>query len=165
MAFIEINVKEMQERHGQRSDRELLYYMASEFHYIIQKLKKMADEQLTQEQLAAQFDALSDQLDKSKQEVLTEVAALEAQIGSGSQGDGTTIIPTAAFTASLARLKSAVQAQDDLNPDAPVTTPPVETPPVTEPPVDTTPAPPVDQPAPGTSDGSTADGSTTVAPV
>jgi hypothetical protein len=63
-------------------------------------------------------DAVVAQLGKAKDEILTEVANLEAQVAAGQAPD-------------LTALKAAAQSLDDINPD-PVVEPPVE-PPVEEP--------------------------------
>lgn len=53
----------------------------------------------------ARIDALADQVDKAKNEVVAAVDALKAQVEAGE-------------TLDFSRLDSAVQTLDDLNPDA-----------------------------------------------
>lgn len=58
-------------------------------------------------------DAVSAQLGKAKDEIVAEIAALEAQVANGEAPD-------------LTALKAAAQALDDVVPDAPVEEPPAD---------------------------------------
>jgi len=71
-------------------------------------------------ELTAQLNAAADQADKSKAEIIAKVATLtqtvtdlEAVIAAGG-GD-----PPPDLVAAVERVKTATQALDDLNPDAP----------------------------------------------
>lgn len=71
-------------------------------------------ERFTMSEVQDAVDALTAQVLKSRDEVLTEIASLEAQVANGVEPD---------FTA----LKAAVQSVDDIVPDpAPVEAPPAE---------------------------------------
>lgn len=69
----------------------------------------------TQAQLAADLQALKDQLDKAKGEIVAKVQALEDALANAG---GT----TPEVDAALLALKGAAQSMDDLNPDAPAPT-------------------------------------------
>jgi hypothetical protein len=71
---------------------------------------------MNQAELVAQLDALKAQVDKSKAEIVAKVADLEAELANAGQ-----VSPE--VEARLNALKSAVQAVDDLNPDAPASEP------------------------------------------
>jgi hypothetical protein len=66
----------------------------------------------TQAELAAQLIEITAQNEKARTEILAKVADLEAAIETA----GST---TPEVDAALAALKASVQADDDLNPDAP----------------------------------------------
>lgn len=61
------------------------------------------------------LNALADQLDKAKAEIVAAVQALKDQLAAGE-------------TLDFSRLESAAQSLDDLNPDAPPAPEPVEPP-------------------------------------
>lgn len=67
-------------------------------------------------ELAAAIEAINTQLDKASTEIFDEIKTLTDSLGNVE-------IPQEAQD-SLDRLKTKVQALDDLNPDAPVTPPP-----------------------------------------
>lgn len=69
---------------------------------------------LTQTELVAKLDALSDQSDKAKAEILAEIQTLKDQLGQVSPE----------VEASLNRLTQKTQALDDLNTDTETPAPP-----------------------------------------
>jgi hypothetical protein len=68
-----------------------------------------------QSELAASLQALADQADKAKAEIIAEIANAEAKVAAAGA-----VSPE--VDAAFARLKGAVQGLDDLNPDAPAPT-------------------------------------------
>lgn len=103
-------------------------------------------------ELPAQLAAINAQVQKSKAEIITRVAALEAALLASGE-------LSADAEAELEALKASVQSVDDLNPDAPPADPVDEMPieevpseepaPVVEEPVAEEPAPPEFDPATG----------------
>lgn len=77
------------------------------------QLEKLESIMTTQAQLAAQLTALAEQATKAKNEVLAKFD--ELQVAITNAGNVTPEVETA-----LAALATAVQATDDLVPDAPV---------------------------------------------
>lgn len=75
-------------------------------------LNKLEELKMDISEVAAAVDAITTQVVKAKDEITTRIAELEAALGN-------TALPAEAVTA-LDNLKAAVQAVDDINPDAPV---------------------------------------------
>ena len=73
---------------------------------------------MNQAELQAELEALAAQNEKARTEILANIAALEAAIvAAGNTSDGVNV--------ALATLKASVQADDDMNADAPPPADPV----------------------------------------
>lgn len=73
----------------------------------------------TQAELAAQLQALAAQAEKSRGEVVAAVGALNSRVAELEQALANAGQVSPEVEAAFAAVKNAVQAVDDLNPDAP----------------------------------------------
>jgi len=89
------------------------YHTDSETKKDLKLIKSLLKEiKMNQAELAAELRNVKDQNEKARVEILAKIAALEAAINSA--GDVTPEVATA-----LDELKASVQADDDMNADAP----------------------------------------------